>query len=51
MGDQCSEVGPGRLVSYVPTAALVARATAVGGGFDDRLRVPGQPSSEALFSS
>ncbi|HEY5097307.1 MAG TPA: mycofactocin biosynthesis glycosyltransferase MftF [Acidimicrobiales bacterium] len=39
MGDAGSEVGPGRLVSYVPTAALVARAAAVGSGFDDRLRV------------
>jgi mycofactocin system glycosyltransferase len=39
MGDASSEVGPGRLVSYVPTAALVARAAAVGSGFDDRLRV------------
>jgi mycofactocin system glycosyltransferase len=39
MGDASSEVGPGRLVPYVPTAALVARATAVGSGFDDRLRV------------
>ena len=39
MGDACSEVGPGRLVSYVPTAALVARVAAVGSGFDARLRV------------
>jgi len=39
MGDACSEVGPGRLVAYVPTAALVVRAAAVGSGFDDRLRV------------
>jgi mycofactocin system glycosyltransferase len=39
MGDAGSEVGPGRLVSYVPTAALVARAAAVRNGFDDRLRV------------
>jgi mycofactocin system glycosyltransferase len=39
MGDACSEVGPGRVVSYVPTAALVARAAAVGSGFDDCLRV------------
>jgi mycofactocin glycosyltransferase len=39
MGDACSEVGPGRLVSYVPTAALVARVAAVQSGFDDHLRV------------
>ena len=39
MGDTSSEVGPGRPVSYVPTAALVARSAAVRDGFDDRLRV------------
>jgi len=39
MGDEGGEVGPGRLVSYVPTAALVARTAAVGTGFDERLRV------------
>jgi mycofactocin system glycosyltransferase len=39
MGGQPGEVGPGRVVGYVPTAALVARVTAVGSGFDARLRV------------
>ncbi len=39
MGSQRGEVGPGRAVGYVPTAALVARATALDGGFDEGLRV------------
>ena len=39
MGPDRSEVGPGRAVRYVPTAALVVRVSALGGGFDERLRV------------
>ncbi len=39
MGPLESEVGPGRLVRYVPAAALVVRRTALAGGFDTRLRV------------
>ncbi len=36
LGDTPGPVGPGRMVSYVPTAALVARASAITdvGGFD-----------------
>jgi hypothetical protein len=39
MGPARSEVGPGRLVRYVPTAALVVRRAALGAGFDTDLRV------------
>ncbi|MGO8874067.1 MAG: mycofactocin biosynthesis glycosyltransferase MftF [Acidimicrobiales bacterium] len=39
MGPEDGEVGPGRAVRYVPTAALVARRTAIGRGFDGDLRV------------
>ncbi len=39
MGPEPSEVGPGRAVGYVPTAALVARMDALGEGFDENLRV------------
>jgi len=39
MGPDRSEVGPGRAVGYVPTAALVARRSALDSGFDERLRV------------
>lgn len=39
MGPDRAEVGPDRLVRYVPTAALVARRTALGTGFDPALRV------------
>jgi mycofactocin glycosyltransferase len=39
MGPESSEVGAGRVVGYVPTAALVARVGALAGGFDERLRV------------
>lgn len=38
LGDRPSEVGPDRLVRYVPTAALVVRRAALGGGFDPELR-------------
>ena len=39
LGPDRGEVGPGRPVGYVPTAALVARRSAVDSGFDERLRV------------
>ena len=39
MGPDRGEVGPGRAVGYVPTAALVARLSALGGGFDEGLQV------------
>jgi mycofactocin system glycosyltransferase len=39
MGTERSEVGRGRAVSYLPTAALVVRMAALGDGFDERLRV------------
>ena len=39
MGSDPSEVGPGRQVRYVPTAALVVRRAAVVDGFDRDLRV------------
>ncbi len=39
MGAEPSEVGPDRLVRYVPTAALLARRMALGSGFDTDLRV------------
>ena len=41
LGPEEGEVGPGRAVRYVPTAALVVRRTALGsvGGFDGTLRV------------
>ena len=39
MGPEPGEVGPGRVVGYVPSAALVTRLAALEGGFDRRLRV------------
>ena len=39
MGPEPGEVGPGRAVGYVPSAALVIRMDAVGDGFDECLRV------------
>jgi mycofactocin system glycosyltransferase len=39
LGPDPSEVGPGRLVRYVPTVALVARTAALTDGFDPDLRV------------
>ncbi len=39
MGPEPGEVGPGKAVRYVPTAALVARREAVAQGFDPGLRV------------
>jgi mycofactocin system glycosyltransferase len=39
MGPDESEVGPGRLVRYVPTAALIVRRSALASGFDPALRV------------
>jgi mycofactocin system glycosyltransferase len=39
MGAEPGEVGPGRTVGYLPTVALVVRRTALGTGFDERLRV------------
>lgn len=39
LGPEPSEVGPGRVVGYVPTAALVARLAVLGRGFDEDLRV------------
>jgi mycofactocin system glycosyltransferase len=39
MGRERGEVGPGRKIRYVPTTALVARRTAMAGGFDPDLRV------------
>ncbi|TNC29243.1 mycofactocin system glycosyltransferase [Amycolatopsis alkalitolerans] len=40
LGDAPAQVGPGRRVTYVPTAALVVRTAAAreAGGFDERLR-------------
>ncbi len=38
MGDRPSEVRPGGIVSYAPTAALVVRRRALGAGFDEALR-------------
>lgn len=38
MGEQPCAVTPGNIVSYVPTAALVARRDALGEGFDPALR-------------
>src|SRR5262249_61183376 len=37
-GGQPARVAPLTRVSYVPTAALLARRRALGGGFDERLR-------------
>jgi mycofactocin system glycosyltransferase len=39
LGAEPSEVGPERLVRYVPTAALVVRRSALPGGFDPDLRI------------
>ena len=39
MGGEESEVGPGRVVRYVPTAALVVRRAAMAHRFDPGLRV------------
>jgi mycofactocin system glycosyltransferase len=39
MGPDEGEVGPDRLVRYVPTAALVVRRSALASGFDPTLRV------------
>lgn len=39
MGEERGEVGTGRRVRYAPTAALVARRAALGGGFDADLHV------------
>ncbi|MGD0393662.1 MAG: mycofactocin biosynthesis glycosyltransferase MftF [Acidimicrobiales bacterium] len=39
MGAVPSEVGPGKAVRYVPTAALLARREALATGFDPALRV------------
>jgi mycofactocin system glycosyltransferase len=39
LGPEPSEVGPGRLVRYVPSTALVVRVSALGGGFDEDLRI------------
>jgi len=39
LGTEPSEVGAGRRVRYVPTAALVVRRTAISDGFDPDLRV------------
>ncbi len=39
LGPEPSEVGPDRLVRYVPSAALVVRRTALDDGFDPDLRV------------
>ncbi len=38
LGDRPSEVGPDRLVRYVPTAALAVRRSALVAGFDPELR-------------
>jgi hypothetical protein len=38
MGARGGEVGPGRRVAYVPTAALVVRREAIGEGFDAAMR-------------
>jgi mycofactocin glycosyltransferase len=39
MGPDEGEVGPDRVVRFVPSAALVVRAASLGRGFDTRLRV------------
>ncbi|WP_174278097.1 mycofactocin biosynthesis glycosyltransferase MftF [Goekera deserti] len=39
MGPHPAPVAPHTAVAYVPSAALVARRTALGGGFDEQLRV------------
>jgi mycofactocin system glycosyltransferase len=39
MGPEAGEVGPDRLVRYVPTAALVVRRSVLGSGFDPHLTV------------
>jgi mycofactocin system glycosyltransferase len=39
LGSEPSEVGPERLVRYVPTAALIVRRSALSGGFDPGLRI------------
>jgi mycofactocin system glycosyltransferase len=38
-GPEPSEVGPGRRVRYVPSTALVVRASSLVGGFDEDLRI------------
>jgi mycofactocin system glycosyltransferase len=38
LGPHAADVGPGRRVAYVPTAALVVRRQAIGSGFDQDLR-------------
>jgi mycofactocin system glycosyltransferase len=38
LGDRPARVAPMTRVAYVPTAALVARRAALGGGFDEALR-------------
>ncbi|MCZ2805928.1 mycofactocin biosynthesis glycosyltransferase MftF [Modestobacter sp. VKM Ac-2983] len=39
MGPAAAPVAPGTGVSYVPSAALLARRTALGGGFDETMSV------------
>jgi GT2 family glycosyltransferase len=39
MGPHAAPVRPGSAVSYVPSAALLARRAALGGGFDETMRV------------
>jgi mycofactocin system glycosyltransferase len=39
MGTQPAPVRPGSAVSYLPSAALLARRAALGAGFDDAMRV------------
>jgi len=39
LGDVAGVVRPGAAVAWLPSACLVARAAALTGGFDDRLRV------------
>jgi mycofactocin glycosyltransferase len=38
LGDRAARVAPMTRVAYVPTAALLARRAALGGGFDESLR-------------
>ena len=38
LGDRAARVAPMTRVAYVPTAALVVRRSALGGGFDESLR-------------
>jgi mycofactocin system glycosyltransferase len=38
LGDRAARVAPMTRVAYVPTAALLARRAALGGGFDEALR-------------